>query len=105
MTLTTTRSRTIDLEGLQRAAEACKIDTCRVQIGSGRAARTLDYARNARSAERVHKVNSVTKSVLSLLVGIALARGEFPSLGTPLAGCLPGSRLRSGEFACIICCQ
>ncbi|SFB15335.1 CubicO group peptidase, beta-lactamase class C family [Cohnella sp. OV330] len=89
MTLTTTRSRTIDLEGLQRAAEACKIDTCRVQIGSGRAARTLDYARNARSAERLHKVNSVTKSVLSLLVGIALARGEFPSLGTPLAGCLP----------------
>ncbi|MFC3802447.1 serine hydrolase domain-containing protein [Cohnella sp. GCM10012308] len=89
MTLTTARPKTADLDGLLRAAEACRIDTCRVRIGSGRDAQKLDYARTPRSAERLHKVNSVTKSVLSLLVGIALGRGDFPSLDSPLAGCLP----------------
>lgn len=89
MTSTKTSGVTVDLEGLRQAVQACKIDTCRVRAGSGRGALDFDYARNARSPERLHKVNSVTKSVLSLLVGIALARGEFPPLDTPLAGCLP----------------
>lgn len=89
MATTAIRTGTLDIEGLLRAAGECKIDTCRLSVGCGCSRRTLIYDRNAKSAERLHKVNSVTKSVLSLLVGIALGRGQFPPLDTPLGRCLP----------------
>ncbi|MFC5403638.1 serine hydrolase domain-containing protein [Cohnella soli] len=42
----------------------------------------LVHSREGHSADNLHKVNSITKSVLSLLIGIAIGRGEFPSLDT-----------------------
>jgi len=90
MTTKTRPAGKIDLTGLLREIGACKIDTCRLIAGSGADRISLDYVRNGKSEQRLHKVNSVTKSVLSLLVGIALDRGDFPALDTRLARCLPG---------------
>ncbi len=41
------------------------------------------------TADRLHVVNSVTKSVTSLLVGIARADGDLPPLDTPILDLLP----------------
>ena len=39
--------------------------------------------------DRLHDVRSVGKSIVSLLVGIAIDRGEIPSVQTPVADLLP----------------
>ncbi|MBM6616354.1 serine hydrolase domain-containing protein [Bacillus suaedaesalsae] len=43
-----------------------------------------DYYRNRKMQDRLHKVNSITKSVLSILVGIAIDRKEIKSVYDPV---------------------
>ncbi|WP_027084745.1 serine hydrolase domain-containing protein [Cohnella panacarvi] len=52
----------------------------------------LSYARNNQSAHKLHKINSVTKSVVSLLIGIAVERGEIASIRQPIADYFPEVR-------------
>jgi CubicO group peptidase (beta-lactamase class C family) len=47
------------------------------------------YSRDPRDRDRFHHVQSVTKSVTSLLVGIAMADGLAESLDTPLYDLMP----------------
>lgn len=75
------------LDELDYRIRQVKIDACLVLRN-----RRLVY-RHYRKPEferEPHKVNSVTKSVLSLLIGIALERGELPSLGAPLSDFVDG---------------
>ena len=44
------------------------------------------------SAAGPHNLKSASKSVVSLLVGIAIDRGELPGVDVPVAGLLPGYR-------------
>ncbi|MFC5467579.1 serine hydrolase domain-containing protein [Cohnella suwonensis] len=60
-----------------------RIDYCEIRE---RGETLLVHSRDGRSADDLHKVNSITKSVLSLLIGIAAGRGEFPSPDVPIAG-------------------
>jgi CubicO group peptidase (beta-lactamase class C family) len=50
----------------------------------------MTYARSPKSANKLHKINSVTKSVLSLLIGIALDRKQLESIHVPLTEFFPG---------------
>ncbi|MFC5531955.1 serine hydrolase domain-containing protein [Cohnella yongneupensis] len=52
----------------------------------------LAYARNNQSATKLHKINSITKSVLSLLIGIAIDRGELASIHQPIEDFFPEAR-------------
>lgn len=47
------------------------------------------YARDPRDREELHNVQSVTKSVTSLLAGIALSEGLLPSVDVPLYEVMP----------------
>ena len=47
------------------------------------------YSRDPRDRDRFHHVQSVTKSITSLLVGIAMEEGLAPSLDTPLYDLMP----------------
>lgn len=66
-----------------------KIDYCQVSR-DGRA--LLAYSRNAQAAGKLHKINSITKSVVSLLVGIAIERGELAGIHRPLSDYFPETR-------------
>lgn len=44
------------------------------------------------SAEALQPLNSITKSVASMLVGLALQRGTLPGLSAPVAQLLPRAR-------------
>ena len=51
-------------------------------------------------ADSLHDVRSISKTVTATLIGIALSRGEIPSLGTPIAELLPAySQLLTGAKA------
>jgi len=50
------------------------------------------YARHPHAEYKLHKVNSITKSILSILVGIALERGELPGLQVPISDYFPEAR-------------
>jgi CubicO group peptidase (beta-lactamase class C family) len=52
----------------------------------------MTHARSPNSANKLHKINSVTKSVLSLLIGIALDRKQLESTHVPLTEFFPGLR-------------
>lgn len=43
-----------------------------------------EYFRNKKQQDRVHKVNSVTKSILSLLIGIAIDKGKIEGVDQPI---------------------
>lgn len=80
------------LDQLQSRVSAAKIDYCEVcELGSS----VFVHARNAHSREKLHKINSITKSVLSLLIGIAIDRGEIPEVGTPITEFYPQLRTTS----------
>jgi len=78
-----------DLDRLAREVAATRIDYCEI-VHRGRT--VLTHIGNGYSTDKLHRINSITKSVLSLLVGIALDRGEFPGLNTPIADFFPEAR-------------
>ncbi len=49
-----------------------------------------EYYRQGLEPSSLHIVNSVTKSVVSLLIGIAVGKGIIPSVHTPVAELFPG---------------
>ncbi|XID94711.1 serine hydrolase domain-containing protein [Paenibacillaceae bacterium WGS1546] len=79
----------LDLDWLARETAATRIDYCEV-VSGGKS--VFVHARDARVRDKLHKVNSITKSVLSLTIGIALERGDFPALATPIGDFFPEAR-------------
>ncbi|MBO9599912.1 MAG: serine hydrolase [Cohnella sp.] len=77
------------LTAFEKRLSQHKIDYCQI-AQQGRT--LLAYARNNQSANKLHKINSVTKSVVSLLIGIAIERGEIPGIRQPIADYFPEAR-------------
>jgi CubicO group peptidase (beta-lactamase class C family) len=74
------------LDHFRKQVESVKIDYCKLtQNGHD----LYTHARNTKATEKLHKVNSITKSVLSLLVGIAIDRGELAGVHLPLSDFFP----------------
>jgi CubicO group peptidase (beta-lactamase class C family) len=48
-----------------------------------------EYYRNNKLKEKLHKVNSVTKSVISILTGIAIDKGYIKGVAQPISDFLP----------------
>jgi CubicO group peptidase (beta-lactamase class C family) len=82
------------LEWLHQQVSKTKIDFCEI---SYRNQVVFTHARNANSANKLHKINSITKSVLSLLVGIALDQKLIERLETPISNYFP--QLKDTEAA------
>ncbi|WP_226675318.1 serine hydrolase domain-containing protein [Mesobacillus jeotgali] len=49
-----------------------------------------EFFRNNKQKQKLHKVNSVTKSVLSILIGIAIDQGKIKSIKQPIADFFEG---------------
>jgi CubicO group peptidase (beta-lactamase class C family) len=74
------------LLALDGRIRSVRIDACLVwQRGS----LVYSYFRNPQEERELHKVNSVTKSVLSVLVGIALGRRDLGTLDASVAEYFP----------------
>jgi len=74
---------------LSRQVEKAKIDYCEITCGDRI---VLKHEKNGHSAVRLHKINSVTKSVLALLIGIAIDRKQLESVSVPLTEFFPDLR-------------
>ncbi|KAA0549005.1 serine hydrolase [Bacillus sp. BGMRC 2118] len=66
-----------NLDTLHKQIKKEKIDTVMIQH---KGITIYEYYRNRKMQDRLHKINSVTKSVLSILVGIAIDRKEIASV-------------------------
>jgi CubicO group peptidase (beta-lactamase class C family) len=73
--------------GVAAQAEALPDVRSLVALRRGRVA--FEYHRSGQDRETLQPVESVTKSVLSLLVGIAVAQGRVASLDQPLLALMP----------------
>ncbi len=73
-------AQSIVFSGLDNKIRKDKINACLIWQ-DGR--ELFSYYRNRKAPEKLHKVNSVTKSVLSILIGIAVDKGSI-SLSDPL---------------------
>ncbi|MFD1416021.1 serine hydrolase domain-containing protein [Oceanobacillus jeddahense] len=69
-----------------------KIDSCLIQHDDKL---IFEYYRNKKMKVRQHKIYSVTKSILSALVGIAIDKGYIPHVNTPIATYFPEYRKES----------
>lgn len=49
------------------------------------------YEQNLGDSQKLHRINSVTKSILSVVTGIALDKDEFPSIDQPVQSILSDS--------------
>ncbi len=47
------------------------------------------YYRNKKMKEKQHKIYSITKSILSALIGIAIEKGHITSVNTPIINYFP----------------
>lgn len=63
-----------------------KIDTCFISKNN---VPLLQYTKNRKMAEKLHKVNSVSKSVLSILIGIAIDQGAIIGIEQPIRDFFP----------------
>lgn len=63
-----------------------KINTCLIYH---RDFTVFQYYKNSKMQEKLHKVNSVTKSILSILVGIAIDRNELEGVDLPISRFFP----------------
>ncbi|GIO08142.1 6-aminohexanoate-dimer hydrolase [Brevibacillus reuszeri] len=74
------------LNQFQKAISKEKINACLVQRGEEV---ILSYFRNPKMSSKLFQIHSVTKSVMSLLIGIAIERGQITSIHTPISTYLP----------------
>ena len=63
-----------------------KIESCLMSLGPDI---VLQYFRNNKSKDKLHKVNSCTKSITSCLIGIAFEQGLISNLDTPIVNYFP----------------
>ncbi|WP_072728993.1 serine hydrolase [Paenibacillus sp. NAIST15-1] len=63
-----------------------KIHSCLISVGSEP---IYQFFKNKKSVNKLHKVNSCTKSVTSCLIGIAHEKGFIPDLTAPIATYFP----------------
>ncbi len=75
------------LNEFRKQVAQAKIDYCAMTVGDEI---VFAHARKPNSADKLHKINSVTKSIVSLLVGLAIDRGLLESVQLPLSEFFPG---------------
>ncbi|USG64347.1 beta-lactamase family protein [Brevibacillus ruminantium] len=87
------RSGAFDFDALEQRLKKEKIDTCLIARGQ---TPVFQYYKNKKMIEKQHKINSVSKSVLSMLVSIAIGRGELAGIDVPISVYFPkwGERLQ-----------
>lgn len=71
-----------------------KVDSCIVLHDN---TVVFEYYRNRKMKEKQHKIYSVTKSVLSILVGIAIDKGYIPHINTSIATYFPNIKNGSAD--------
>ncbi|WP_373230958.1 serine hydrolase domain-containing protein [Cohnella sp.] len=76
---------------IQKVSKA-KIDYCKITVCDQV---VFSHARNSHSEHKLHKINSITKSVLSLLIGIAIDRKQLDSVHMPLSDFFPEVKTNS----------
>ncbi|WP_239614456.1 serine hydrolase domain-containing protein [Cohnella mopanensis] len=76
----------LHIDFLAQQVTKTKIDYCEVFL---RDRVVFTHARNSHSKDKLHKINSITKSVTNLLVGIAIERGEIPGIDVPISEYFP----------------
>jgi len=74
------------LTELEKKIKKDKITSCLIQHENSL---VFEYYKNNKMKDKQHKVNSVTKSVLSILVGIAIDRGVLKGVHQPIADFFP----------------
>jgi CubicO group peptidase (beta-lactamase class C family) len=74
------------LTELEKIIKKDKITSCLIQHENSL---VFEYYKNNKMKDKQHKVNSVTKSVLSILVGIAIDRGDIKGVHQPIADFFP----------------
>ncbi|WML58987.1 serine hydrolase [Neobacillus sp. PS2-9] len=74
------------LTELEKKIKKDKITSCLIQHENSL---VFEYYKNNKMKDKQHKVNSVTKSVLSILVGIAIDRGDIKGVHQPIADFFP----------------
>lgn len=72
----------MNLYELERAIKKDKIESCVVYKENST---LFEYYRNRKTKDKQHKVNSVTKSVLSALYGIAIQQGYIENEDVPIS--------------------
>ncbi|GIO28233.1 serine hydrolase domain-containing protein [Ornithinibacillus bavariensis] len=63
-----------------------KVDSALVQLDNNV---IVEYYRNKKMKEKQHKIYSVTKSILSILIGIAIEKGYIEHINTPISTYFP----------------
>lgn len=74
------------LKQLDKKFTKDKINSCVVYYKDSN---VYEYYRNNKMKEKLHKVNSVTKSVVSILIGIAIEQGKISGLNQPISDFFP----------------
>lgn len=74
------------LTELEKKIKKDKITSCLIQHEDSL---VFQYYKNNKMKDKQHKVNSVTKSVLSILVGIAIDCGDLEGVHQPIADFFP----------------
>lgn len=74
------------LEKFKHQVTNTKVDYCRITIGEQT---VFTHARTSYSELKLHKINSITKSVLSLLIGIAIDQKLLTGVQMPLSDFFP----------------
>ncbi|WP_237566372.1 serine hydrolase [Paenibacillus sp. EZ-K15] len=72
----------INLHELEKTIKKDKIESCVVYEGG---ATLFEYYRNRKMKDKQHKINSVTKSVMSALYGIAIQQGYIDNEDVPIS--------------------
>ncbi|HAM79184.1 serine hydrolase domain-containing protein [Ornithinibacillus bavariensis] len=63
-----------------------KVDSALVQLNNNV---IVEYYRNKKMKEKQHKIYSVTKSILSVLIGITIKKGYIEHINTPISTYFP----------------
>lgn len=63
-----------------------KVDSALVQLNNNV---IVEYYRNKKMKEKQHKIYSVTKSILSILIGITIEKGYIEHINTPISTYFP----------------
>jgi CubicO group peptidase (beta-lactamase class C family) len=73
-------------ESLQKELQKLKINTVLINQNGQL---VFEYFKNKKQVEKLHKLNSCTKSVMSILIGIAIDKGYLESINIPVEHFFP----------------